>query len=274
MNTRNTRTLEIAVAQTATLALNSAKLDYLLAQAKSRQCRLVVLGEYACNTFFKELEQMPRSFVREQGERFYQTLGKLSRQYQISIIAPLARSAGDGIYKSIYRFTPKKIWRFDQQILMDYGHWNEASFFANSVNMLKSPPIFRENGFRIGVLSGFELHFDALWHKLIDRNVDVVIVPTCGTFESFARWQTLAKTRSMTGGCYLLRANRIGEYLTKPEKWVFYGNSFICNPFGEIENALDDKEGVLVASIDRDEIGEAKKTFGFRRILKKYEAVI
>ncbi|MGE4294487.1 MAG: carbon-nitrogen hydrolase family protein [Campylobacterales bacterium] len=270
-NTNPKRVLNLAAIQTGSLALGSARLDYFLTQAKARGCRVAVLGEYVCNLFFKELEKMPLSFVREQGEHHYENLKKSALHYNMTLIAPLVTVQNKQIYKALYRFTPGRVYRSDQQILMDYPHWNEERFFANETAALQMPPIFSEQGFKVALLSGYELHFDLLWHKLIERRVDLVIVPTASTFESFARWQTLLKSRSFTGGCYLLRVNRIGDYEEGAHRWEFYGNSLLCNPFGEIENALDDREGLLIASLDKREVGEARRAFGFARALKKRE---
>lgn len=270
-NTNPKRVLNLAAIQTASLALGSARLDYFLTQAKSRGSRVAVLGEYTCNLFFKELEKMPLSFVREQSEHHHENLRKLALHYNMTLIAPLATVQGKQVYKSLYRFTPGRVYRYDQQILMDYPHWNEERFFANEIAPLQIPLIFSEQGFKIALIGGYELHFDALWHKLVERRVDLVIVPTANTFESFARWQTLLKSRAFTGGCYLLRVNRIGDYEEGGRRWEFYGNSLVCNPFGEIENALDDREGILIASLDKREAGEARRAFGFGRALKKRE---
>jgi nitrilase len=254
------------------LALGSARLDYLLTQAKNHGSRIAVLPEYVCGAFFKEIEKAPVAEIKTRGAQQYENLSKLSKQYKITIIAPLIRVIGAKPYKSLYRFSPDRVWRYDQQILIDYPHWNEAAFFANDRRELK-PTIFTYNGFRIGLLFGFELHFDLLWHKMIAARTDIAIVSSVCAFESFARWQTLCKSRAFSGGCYAIRANRIGSYGgdKQLEPWIFYGNSLYCNPFGEIENSLDDREGILVASCDRDALRQSRRAFGFGRIAKAFK---
>jgi nitrilase len=251
--------------QTDAIAPDSARLDYLLTQAKNRGARAAVLPEYAVGAFFKEIEKTPVAAVKEAGAQRYENLRKLAAQYKMTIIAPLVRVINAKPLKSLYRFGPDRVWRYDQRLLIGYPHWNEADFFAN-VGRDLSPPIFIYQGFRVALLFGFELHFDLFWHKLIEARADIAIVSSVCAFESFARWQTLCKSRAFTGGCYLLRANRIGSYEDKPRPWRFYGNSLYCNPFGEIENSLDDREGILVASCDRAALKEARRAFGFGKI--------
>jgi nitrilase len=254
------------------LASSSARLDYLLTQAKNRGARIAVLPEYACGGFFKELEKTPLSEIKKSGEEQYANLAKLARLYKITIIAPLVRVIGGKPFKTCYRFSPDRAWRYDQRTLINYPHWNEAAFFANSRRDPK-PPIFVYQGFRIATLFGFELHFDLLWHKLIEARADIAIVPSVCAFESFERWRTLCKSRAFTGGCYLLRANRIGAYDDKPQRWEFYGDSLYCHPFGEIENSLDDREGILVAACDRAVIRAARRAFGFPKIVAAQKTI-
>jgi nitrilase len=227
-----------------------------------------VLGEYVLSPFFKELESTHIKEIREIYDAQRDNLRKLAKIYNIHIIAPLVTVQKNKVYKSIFLFTPIRFSYYDQQIFMDYSHWNEARFFAVPRASF-TPFFFTLNGFKIGVIAGFELHFDALWQSMIDRRVDVAITVTANTFESFARWQTLVKSRSFTAGSYLLRANRVGECNAGDQSWLFYGNSLICSPMGEIENALDDREGIILAEIDKAAIKEARDSFRFNKIWRR-----
>ena len=229
---------------------------------------------------------MPVAAVKAEGDAQLANLKKLAAAYGVVIIAPLVTVRRGVLYKSVFRVTPTRSFRADQRVLMDYDHWNEAGLFggfggagggviagraAGAGAGRTTPFVFNCDGFKIAVLSGFELHFDGLWQELIDQKIDAALVPCANTFESFARWQTLIKSRSFTGGCYILRVNLAGEYAGGGEKWVFYGNSLACNPFGEIENALpvDEREGILIAAISRSSVLEARTSFGFGRIWQK-----
>ncbi len=264
--------IDIAAIQLASLPLDSAKLDYYVSMAKERGCRLIVLGEYVSNLFFKELEKMPISFVAEQGKRQLESLKTLARQYGVTLVAPLVTVINGQPTKSLYCFTPHKSARYDQRTLIDYPHWNEARFFTgNTASSHNAPLIFNHRGFKIAALFGFEIHFDPLWLNLIRRKVDAVLIPSAATFESFARWQMLIKTRSFLGGCYAIRTNRVGYYEGGGHRWNFYGNSLYTNPFGEIENALGDREEILIATLDKEELKEARRAFGFARLLNRLE---
>jgi predicted amidohydrolase len=153
--------------------------------------------------------------------------------------------------------------------LINYPHWNEEKFFANKVEAIKAPMIFGLGGFKFAVMSGFELHFDPLWSAIEAKNVDVVLVPSASTFESHNRWRELIKTRAFTHNCYVLRANRVGEYNDEKYAWKFYGDSMVVSPDGEVEADLGNTEELLIVDLDRKVLNDSKKGWGFKEALKK-----
>ena len=172
--------------------------------------------------------------------------------------------------KSCAKFSPSEVKFYDQNILMDYPHWNEESFFANrkSRKIGKiSPMIFSEGGVKFGVCFGYEAHFDAFWRYFMQKNVGCVLVPCASTFESGGRWRELLKMRAFTNSLYVIRANRIGEAKFGDSEFKFYGESFVVTPGGEIVNELKNEEGVLMCEVDADEIAAARGLWKFRKNL-------
>ncbi|MFG5142379.1 carbon-nitrogen hydrolase family protein, partial [Campylobacter lari] len=89
----------IVALQFPTLALSESRLDYYLKAAKESGANLVVLGEYVLNSFFSELKTMPKSMIKEQSESKKESLIKLSKKYDLTIIAPLISAENDGFKK-------------------------------------------------------------------------------------------------------------------------------------------------------------------------------
>ena len=172
--------------------------------------------------------------------------------------------------KSCAKFLPLEVKFYDQNILMDYPHWNEEGFFANrkSRKIGKiSPMIFSEGGVKFGVCFGYEAHFDVFWRYFMQKNVGCVLVPCASTFESGGRWRELLKMRAFTNSLYVIRANRIGEAKFGESEFKFYGESFVVTPGGEIANELKNEEGVLMCEVDADEIAAARGLWKFRKNL-------
>ena len=260
--------LVVAALQLPTLGMNATRLEYYLKQAKQRNADVMLLGEYVLNHFFKEFATMAPNMVKEQSRKHIELLKNLAQKYDIVFIAPIIIMKKDGYHKTIVKMTAKNARYYEQQILLPYTHWNEKKFFANKVAPLKDPMTFNIKGFKVMVMAGFELHFDPLWQRVTDKKIDLVLLPTASTFGSHNRWREIIKTKAFLHGCYILRANRLGEYSDDEVKWKFYGDTMLVSPEGEVEMMLEDKESMLVEMIDKKEVLEHRRAWGFEKELK------
>jgi len=256
--------MKAAILQIASIGLSPNRLDYYLRICKSKDVKLLLLGEYVMNRFFLELKKTPLSMLENQYKVQSAFLKELATKFDIALVVPLVKIVGKKPYKIVGVFKPQSTLYYTQQLLINYPHWNEERFFANEA---KEPTAFtfRVEGVKFGLLSGFEAHFDPLWIELDKKDIDALLLPSIGTFSSQRRWEELAKMRSFTHNCYLLRANRIGSF----EDWEFYGDSFAISPEGEILARLGADEELLIVELDRQRVKEAKKLWGFSKRLKK-----
>jgi len=265
--------LVVAALQLPTLGMNATRLEFYLKQAHSRGADVMLLGEYVLNHFFKEFATMAPNMVKEQSRKHMELLKNLALKYDIVFIAPIIVTKKDGYHKTIVKVTSKYTKYYEQQILLPYAHWNEKKFFANPVVPLKTPMTFTIKNFKIMVMAGFELHFDPFWQEVTRKKIDLVMLPTASTFGSHNRWREIIKTKAFLHGCFILRANRLGEYSDDEVKWKFYGDTMLVSPEGEVEMMLEDKESMLIEIIDKTEITEHRRSWGFERELKQREAL-
>ena len=251
--------LVVAALQLPTLGMNATRLEFYLKKAAERNTQVMLLGEYVLNHFFKELAGMSKGMVKEQTKKHIELLKKFAIKYDIIFIAPIILAKKEGYYKTIVKITPKTVRYYEQQILIPYEHWNEKDFFANVVKPFKDPMVFKLKGFKILVMAGYEMHFDPFWQKVTEKNIDLVLIPTASTFGSHNRWREIMKTKAFLHGCFILRANRLGEYSDAEVQWKFYGDTMLISPEGEVEMMLEDKESMLVEVIDKKEVTEHRK---------------
>lgn len=258
--------INVAALQLVSLSYDAGKIDYYMTIAKREDVKVLVLGEYVLNLFFKDLETTPINFIKEQSKRHIEDLKKLSRVYNVHIVAPIVTFEKNEPIKTLVVFTPKGMKKYHQQILMPYKHWNEEKYFKNPQDEIKLPLTFNLEGVKFGVVFGYELHFDKLWEEFKKAKVDCVLMPTVSAFNSNMRWRELVKTRAFLNQYYILRANRIGHYESNEGDWKFYGDSFISNPYGEIEEFLGSKEEILITTIDKQVVKDARADWKFQRI--------
>jgi len=258
-----------AVLQLNAQGLSSTKLYNYIRVAHKKGVKVLLLGEYVLNPFFKELESMSISMIKEQASKQIEILKELSSTYSMTIVAPLIIVKKKDIYKTVAKFSPNSTSYYQQQILINYSHWNEEKFFSNDIKEIQAPLVFKIDGFKFAIMSGFELHFDELWSKLSPKSIDCILVPSVSTFDSFQRWKALVLTRAFTNNAYILRANRIGEYQDKEFNWKFYGDSILATPNGEIQEHLGNTEELMIVDMSHTEVVQARRTWGFKEQISK-----
>ncbi len=261
--------MRAAVLQLNAQGMSSTKLYNYIRIAHKKNVKLLLLGEYVLNPFFKELQNMSASMIKELSDHQIKVLKELSSTYDMTIVAPLVIVKKQQIYKTVAKFAPNSTSYYQQQLLINYSHWNEEKFFDNEPKALQAPLVFKVNGFKFAVMSGFEIHFDQLWSALDSKNIDAVLVPSVSTFNSYERWKNLITTRAFTHNCYILRANRIGEYQDKEFTWKFYGDSILASPNGDLLAHLGNKEELMIVDMNHADVIQARRSWGFKDILNK-----
>lgn len=261
--------MRAAVLQLSAQGMSSTKLYNYIRIASKQGVKVLLLGEYILNPFFNELKTLPLSMIKEQALHQIKVLKELAFTYKITIIAPLIIVKKEKVYKTIAKFSPTSCSYYQQQILINYPHWNEEKFFANETKAIQTPLMFKIEGFKFAVMSGFELHFDEMFQHLSSKNIDCVLVPSVSTFDSYERWKALILSRAFTHNCYILRANRIGEFADKNNSWNFYGDSLLASPNGELLEHLGNKEELMIVDMNHSHVIQSRKTWGFKEIIHK-----
>lgn len=261
--------MRAAVLQLSAQGMSSTKLYNYIRIASKNSVKVLLLGEYILNPFFNELKTLSVVMIKEQAEHQIKVLKELASTYRMTIIAPLVIVKRQKVYKTIAKFSPNSTAYYQQQLLINYPHWNEEKYFANEIKPLRPPLTFKVENFKFAVMSGFELHFDQLWSHISEKNVDCVLVPSVSTFDSYERWKMLVQSRAFTHNCFVLRANRIGEYQDENFSWQFYGDSVLASPNGEILNHLANKEELMIVDMSHAEVVHARRSWGFNDMLNK-----
>ncbi len=260
--------MRTAVLQLSSQGMSSTKLYNYVRIANKKGVKLLLLGEYILNPFFKELENMSVSMIDESAKHHIKVLKELSKTYELTIIAPLVIVKKKKLYKTVVKFAPNSTSYYQQQILINYPHWNEENFFDNEKKELQTPHIFKIDKFRFAIVSGFEIHFDKIFEHIQSKKVDCILVPSVSTFESYERWKSILTTRAFTNNCYILRANRIGEYKDKEFNWGFYGDSLLISPNGEVLSHLGESEELMIVDMNKKDVTLSKKLWKFYDTIK------
>ncbi|MCF6309563.1 MAG: carbon-nitrogen hydrolase family protein [Sulfurimonas sp.] len=261
--------MRAAVLQLSAQGMSSTKLFNYIRVAHKEGVKVLLLGEYILNPFFKELQTLSKTMIKEQAEHQSKILRELASTYNMIIIAPLILVKKQKIYKTIAKFAPNSTSYYQQQLLINYTHWNEEKFFDNETKAIQAPLIFKIDDFKFALMSGFELHFDTIFSELSSKNIDCILLPSVSTFDSFERWKALVLSRAFTNNCYILRANRIGIYADKDYNWHFYGDSLLASPNGELLQHLGNKEELMIVDMSHTDVVLSRRSWGFKEMINK-----
>ena len=81
--------MRAAVLQLTSQGMSSTKLYNYIRIANKKDVKVLLLGEYILNPFFKELQTMSLSMIKELATHQIKILKELSSTYKMTIIAPL-----------------------------------------------------------------------------------------------------------------------------------------------------------------------------------------
>jgi len=191
----------------------------------------------------------------------------VARQHNMAIIVPIYEKEQEGLYYN----TAAVIGR-DGTYLGKYrkthiphvapGFWEKFYFRPGNLGY----PTFDLGFARIGVYICYDRHFPEGARALGLNGAEIVFNPSAtvaGLSEYL--WKLEQPAHAVANGYFIAAINRVGT----EAPWnigEFYGSSYFCDPRGQIiAQASRDKDEVLTADLDLDQIGEVRKTWQFFR---------
>ena len=159
-----------------------------------------------------------------------------------------------------YLFDPKgriaarydKIHMFDVDLATGERYRESASFRPGAAAVFADLPWGR-----LGLTICYDLRFPPLYRALAQAGADFISVPSAFTRPTGeAHWQVLLRARAIETGCYILAPAQCGEHAEGRKTW---GHSLIVNPWGEILADGGEDVGIVTATIDLDQVTEARR---------------
>ena len=142
------------------------------------------------------------------------------------------------------------------------GFWEKFYFRPGNLGY----PVFDLGFAKIGVYICYDRHFPEGARCLGLNGAEIVFNPSAtvaGLSEYL--WKLEQPAHAAANGYFIAAINRVGT----EAPWnigEFYGTSYFCNPRGKIiAEAARDKDEVLTADLNLDEIAEVRRTWQFYR---------
>ena len=267
--------IQAAVGNTAPRELEALKkfmLDKHMALVEEAANRGV---EVLC---FQELFYAPY-FPAEQNAKWYGLVEPVPNGPTVQLMQELARKHRMVLIVSVYEeempgvfYNTAAVLDSDGSYLGKYrkthiphlapGFWEKFYFRPGNLGY----PVFETSKGKIGVYICYDRHFPEGARALGLAGAEIVFNPSAtvaGLSEYL--WHLEQPAHAVANGYFVGAINRVG--VEQPwEIGEFYGSSYFCDPKGQIiAQGSRDKDELIVADLDLDQIAEVRATWQFYR---------
>lgn len=232
----------------------------LIGQAAEQGARMVLLPEYFCLMGRKDSDKL--TIAEQFGSGPIQAfLADQAMSRNIHIVAgtlPLASDVEDRVYNSTLVFNPegKCAARYDKIHLFRFNKGDESYDEARVLRAGKQPVVADVDGFRIALSVCYDLRFPELYRAM--GKVDLIVMSAAFTYTTGrAHWEVLMRARAIENLCYVLACGQGGVHENGRRTW---GHSMLVNPWGEVENVLEEGEGVVLGYLDPAKIDDVRRS--------------
>ncbi len=191
----------------------------------------------------------------------------LARRHRMVMVAPVFEEEITGLF-----YNTAAVLDSDGSYLGKYrknhlphvapGFWEKFYFRPGNLGY----PVFDTARGKVGVYICYDRHFPEGARALGLAGAEIVFNPSAtvaGLSEYL--WKLEQPAHAAANGYFLGAVNRVG--VEQPwEIGEFYGSSYFCDPRGQIiAQASRDRDEVIAANLDLDEIAEVRTTWQFYR---------
>ncbi len=192
---------------------------------------------------------------------------EVAQQHEMVLIVPIYEEEMAGVYynaAAVIDADGKYLGKYRKSHIpqVQPGFWEKFYFKPGNLGY----PAFDTAFARIGIYICYDRHFPEGARALGLAGAEIVFNPSAtvaGLSEYL--WKLEQPAHAAANGYFVGAINRVGH----EQPWdigEFYGQSYFCNPRGQIiAEAPRDQDALVVADLNLDEIREARDTWQFYR---------
>ena len=258
-----------------------AKLQERILQAAVQGAQVVILPELVFHDYFC-IEEDQRHFDLAQGldDPALEALAALAKERAIVLVVPIFEKRAPGLYHNsaiVYDADGSRAGLYRKMHIPDDPGFYEKYYFTPGDLGFQA---FQTRYGRIGVLICWDQWFPEGARLTAMQGCDLMVYPTAIGFDDretegltppeakslngkwLDAWVTMQRSHAIANGVYVAAVNRVGQ----EGHLRFWGNSFVCDPGGQVLDRLDEtREGLLIRDIRTDEVENHRRVWPFLR---------
>lgn len=177
---------------------------------------------------------------------------KASRQQALTTIFTVNVPASEGkVFNALVVIKGGEIIaRYDKLHLYDAFSVQESLTVSPGT---KIPELVEVEGFKIGLMTCYDLRFPELARSLALQGADLFVAPSAWVkgAQKEHHWQVLTTARALENTCYMLAVSECGP--------INIGNSLVVDPLGVVIAQMSEMPGLLFVEIDQERLAMARK---------------
>jgi nitrilase len=238
---------------------NLATAAKLVKEAANKGAKLAVLPEFFIRIadnqdteFYNLIEPLGNGVVQE-------SLSQMARENNIHLVGgtiPIQATTKNKCYNTciVYSNTGDMICHYHKIHLFKFD--NGEHKFDEEIRFTRGnqAQTFQIGEFNFGLTICYDLRFPELFRKM--AGVDAIILPAAFVHHTGqAHWEVLLRARAIENQCYIIASGQGGMHDNGRHT---FGHSMIINPWGTIESNLDNGEGIVYGTIDKETINRIR----------------
>jgi len=243
--------MKVAVAQFSAGMDKAANLERIIAlaeRAAGEGAELVVFPEAAMCDFGHATDDL-RGLAEPLDGPFVGAMRRLAAHHRLTLVAGMFESIpGDQrIYNTAVVVDPVEglVGSYRKRHLFDAFGDVESDRIRPGED---EPPLLDIHGFKVSVVTCYDIRFASFIEGVADRGADVLAVPSAWVAGPLKeeQWAVLVRARALDNTMYVAGAGQTGTSYT--------GRSSIVDPLGVLVAGLGEAEGVATAAISRERL--------------------
>ena len=216
---------------------------------------VAVLGEMFCCPYENSAF---RPYGEEQGGETQQALSALAKELGIYIVGgSFPELEGEKVYNTsvVYDREGRELARHRKMHLFDIAV-DGGQYFKESDTLSAGDAVttFETEFGTMGLAICFDIRFSDFFRVMGDMGAQLIVIPAAFNMTTGPlHWDLAFRMRALDQQCFIAGCSPARD---TEASYVAYGHSLVVNPWGEIIDQLDEKEGVHVVDIDLNDLAK------------------
>jgi N-carbamoylputrescine amidase len=251
---------------------NQQKAINLIRTAANRGAQIICLQElYQSLYFCQEFDEKHFNLAIPLSSESMDQLASLAKELNVVIISSIFEKRAEGLYHNtalVHDADGTLLGLYRKSHIPDDPGFYEKYYFTPGDTGYK---VFSTCYGKIGVLVCWDQWYPEAARLTSLKGAQILFYPTAiGTLpnedaavkqEYMEAWETIQRSHAIANGVFVASVNRVGT----ENEITFWGDSFVCGPFGKYLVRGGQDEEILIAACDLDKIDAQRRSWPYLR---------